>query len=86
MRREGLRPKNNWERTNPPYDIERYRKHYFHSDFDYLKEKFENQECLDQEDKQFSDYIPHKQALRIRDTIIFSIKLDCGAPGIGDDL
>jgi hypothetical protein len=42
MRREGLRTKNNWENTNAEYNIERYRKHYFYSDFDYLKSKFEN--------------------------------------------
>lgn len=42
MRREGLRPKNNWGKNNPEYNVERYRKHYFYSDFDYLKTKFQN--------------------------------------------
>lgn len=35
---------------------------------------------------EFSDFIPHKVAVRIRDTIEFSVKLDLGAPGIGDDV
>jgi hypothetical protein len=26
------------------------------------------------------DFIPHKSAVRIRDMVMFSVKLDCGAP------
>lgn len=37
-----MRPKNNWGKNNPEYNVERYRKHYFYSDFDYLKTKFQN--------------------------------------------
>lgn len=81
MRREGLRTKNNWENNNPPYDIERYRKHYFYSDFDDLKAKFENMKAESNQ----TDFIPHHVALRVKETIVFSVKLDSGAPGIGDD-
>jgi len=42
MRREALRAKNSWEFPNPEYDIDRYRKHYFYTDFDEMKKKFEN--------------------------------------------
>lgn len=41
MRREALRTKNNWEAIDETYDVEKYRKHYFYTDFDYLKRKFE---------------------------------------------
>ena len=79
MRREGLRSKNNWEVNNPKYDIERYRKHYFYSDFEFLKSKFEK-------NSEENDFIPHKVAVRIKDTIKFSVMLDSGAPGVGDDV
>jgi len=82
MRREGLRTKNNWENNNPKYDVERYRKHYFYSDFDDLKTKFEN---IRDPNSDESDFIPHKVAERINETIVFSVKIDSGAPGIGDD-
>jgi hypothetical protein len=81
MRREGLRPRCNWECNNPEYNIERYRKHYFYSDFDDLKKKFEKHD----KDSSESDFIPHTVAIRIRDTIMFSVQVDSGAPGFGDD-
>jgi hypothetical protein len=62
MRREGLRPKNNWECNNPIYDIERYRKHYFYSDFDELKSKFET---MPDDESEESNFIPHKVAVRM---------------------
>lgn len=49
MRREGLRPKNRWENPNPEYKIDRYRKHYFYSDFDQLKARFENVKCEEED-------------------------------------
>jgi hypothetical protein len=79
MRREAIRAKNCWEFPNPEYNIERYRKHYFYTDFDILKRKFES--ISDGSPK----FIPYKEAIRIRDTIKFSIMLDCGAPEIGSD-
>lgn len=86
MRREGLRPKNCWENLNPKYDIDRYKKHYFYSDFEYLKKKFEVANfCPEDEDEEYCNFIPHKVAVRIRDTILFSVKLDMGAQGVGDD-
>ena len=41
--RAGRKTKGQWDRPNPAYDVERYRKHYFYADFDYLKEKFQTQ-------------------------------------------
>jgi len=79
MRREALRAKRCWEFPNPDYSIDRYKKHYFYTDFDILKEKLKNL------NDDHSKFIPFKEALRIRDTIKFSIMLDCGAPEIGAD-
>jgi len=73
MRREALRPKNCWEHPNPEYDIERYKKHYFYSDFEELRGKFKAAGARDDEDSQVDAFIPHKVASRIRDTILFSV-------------
>lgn len=119
MRRDALgrRNKGGWDYPNPSYDVERYRKHYFYTDFDFLKTKFVNQcyttkafepqgtrpgegNCAIDPDKsvddksvgegqptdhEYSDFVPHKVAVRIRSTVKFSIMLDCGAPEIGAD-
>jgi hypothetical protein len=79
IREEAKRAKNKWDYPHPEYSIERYKKHYFYTNFDDLKEKFKTMS------EGSSNFIPYREALRIRDSIKFSIMLDCGAPEIGAD-
>ena len=75
----------------PVYDIERYRRHYFHHDFDYLKEKFSTNEVINKKardeygNKPIGDYVPYKVGCRIRDTVSFTVKLDARAPDTHQD-
>jgi len=89
MRREALR--HNWEICPPKYDVNRYRDHYFLNDFDDLKEKFmrnsnKHEPTADEfGNKTIQDFIPHKVAVRLRDTIKFTVMLDARAPDLKMD-
>jgi len=75
----------NWDVCPPRYDIDRYLNHYFHPDFFSLREKFlETEEMRDEkrrkakygEENSIRDFVPYKQAVRIREAITFCVKLD----------
>lgn len=92
LRRDALRPRCNWEVPNPSYSIEHYRKHYFSNDFDDIKKKIEqniseNKSIKADEygRKPIGDFVPHQVATRVRDTITFSVKLDCRASDLNID-
>jgi hypothetical protein len=85
MRREALRHK--WEICPPVYDPERYRQHYFRGDFNELKETMLfDRELHGEKSKEspgkaaLGDFVPFETACRMRDTIKFSLLLDCHAP------
>lgn len=92
IRRESLRY--NW--LNPKYqsyDIENYRMHYFANDFDQIKRRIvenisENPDKIKDEygRKPLGDFVPHKIAERLKETIQFSVKLDLRCTDIDFDI
>lgn len=76
----------------PVYDTSRYELHYFYNNFRQLEERFtETDEQEEQNEKEFyqhaynkeiRSFIPHKVAIRMRDVITFSVKLDGRAPDL----
>ena len=84
----------NWPKI-PPYNIEEYRQHYFYSGFDKLaarfteshaeandrrKAGFAGQGASDLRRGEIRDYLPHATAVRMRDFITFTLKLEGLAP------
>ena len=71
-----------------PYDIERYRSHYFWNDFEDLKVRFkENNAAFDHNTmiddhgrKVYSEFVPYKTAVRLIDSIKFSLYVDTRSP------
>lgn len=90
LRRQSIIDRN-WATEHPPYNIENYRHHYFNHDFDDIKKRLvETQEQAEEqgknkEDKEYRNFVPHKVALRIRDCIRFTVKLEGGSPDMDID-
>lgn len=93
LRRQGILE--GWGTPPPKYDIRRYRNHYYHHDFEVLESMFqESKEEHDakttaayEKDKVMRNFVPHKVAVRIKEAITFSVKLDgrCPELRIADD-
>jgi len=83
--------KEEWAILPPRYNVERYRNHYYHQDFDALKKKFveseeerkkHGKEARKKGRREIRDFIPYKVAVRIRESITFSVKLDGRCPDL----
>ena len=77
----------NWEVCPAKYEPEKYGEHYFLNDFEEIKEKFSKKNQEDPNKDQYGndsiqDFIPYKVAGRLRDTIVFKLKLDSRAPDL----
>ena len=93
LRRQGILE--GWGTPPPKYDIRRYKNHYYHHDFEVLQSifkesKHENERKTREayeKDKVMRNFIPHKVAVRIKEAITFSVKLDGQCPDlrISDD-
>jgi hypothetical protein len=90
IRRTAIEEK--WERI-PVYNPERYRDHYFYTNFDNLKEKFidkadhektEEEKYQEKHKNEFvgKDFVSYKQAVRIKDMITFTLKLEGRCPDL----
>lgn len=80
-----------WEVVPPPYNTDRYNLHYFYNNFKQLQEKLiETAEVAEEKEnlafygyhKEIRTFIPHKQAVRMREMINFSVRLDGRAPDL----
>lgn len=74
----------NWLAPPPKYDINVYKNHYIHDDFNFLEERFKEspkmQEQLRRKSKyskdegENRDFVPYKVANRIKECIVFSLQ------------
>lgn len=93
LRRQGILE--GWGTPPPKYDIGRYKNHYYYHDFELLqrifkesnKENMEKTKIAHEKEKVMRNFVPYKVAVRIKEAITFSVKLDGKCPDlhIGDD-
>lgn len=88
LRRQGILE--GWGTPPPKYDIRRYKNHYYYHDFEALLSMFKESKQENEmktkkaydEDKAMRNFVPYKVAVRIKEAITFSVKLDGRCPDL----
>ena len=73
-----------WQICPPPYNPKRYKEHYFKKNFRSIQDRFfespekslEIMNSQKDEEKEFREFIPYKQAVILKHLIEFTIQLD----------